>query len=468
MFEFAAHWLQSIYLKPIHRRNQPMQRTGAKGPLDAPTLGLPLLAPLSQGRKPGPWRRLGLGLGLALSLGLQGCQWHLPWKRETLIIYVVPPGSSTLTQFDINNFWNPLIAAYKRLHPGVHLNYNFVVFESQQLKKELRRRNSRGLGPDMLIVNAATALELLDEGLIDKVQVTSDIQDSIQPWVLSRVQVKGGLAALPIALEPQLSCYNRSRIPDPPTSLETLLQLAAQGKSIGLSVSPINIWWTIGPLGADGPLQALMERPVGQPMVLDRGDRAKITAWLAWLRDAARQSHVNFFNNDEELLTGLGNGQLDWISCLSFNLPRLQAKMGANLGVASLPQGPYGQATPNSLLRVVAFGVNSSPLQRKRALELGLLQLSPLMQRSLTLNSQQMLAVNRFAPAPVASSARIQALVRAEDQFQVSSFFARSPKALNRLDSLTPAVENLLTQLVVDLIGPEQASESLIQILRKP
>jgi hypothetical protein len=117
---------------------------------------------------------------------------------------------------------------------------------------------------------------------------------------------------------------------------------------------------------------------------------------------------------------------------------------------------------------VVAFGVNSSPLQRKRALELGLLQLSPLMQRSLTLNSQQMLAVNRFAPAPVASSARIQALVRAEDQFQVSSFFARSPKALNRLDTLTPAVENLLTQLVVDLIGPEQASERLIQILRKP
>jgi len=328
------------------------QRARAKVHLDAQKLDQAQQPAQARGPKPGSWQRL--AVGLALTLGLQGCQGHLPWKRETLIIYVVPPGSSTLTRFDIDNFWNPLIAAYKRLHPGVHLNYNFVVFESQQLKKELRRRNSRGLGPDMLIVNAATALELLDEGLIQKVHVANDIQDSIQPWVLSRVQVKGGLAALPIALEPQLSCYNRSRIPDPPTTLDGLLQLAAQGKSIGLSVSPINIWWTIGPLGADRPLQALMEGTVGRPMAMDATDRAKITAWLAWLRDAARQSHVNFFNNDEELLTGLSNGQLDWISCLSFNLPRLQVKMGANLGVASLPQGPYGQATPNSLLRVVA------------------------------------------------------------------------------------------------------------------
>ena len=415
----------------------------------------------------GGWRQQ-LALGLALSLGLQGCQWPLPLQRETLIIYVVPPGSSTLSKLDLDTFWNPLKAAYKRLHPGVHLNFNFVVFESQQLKQELRRRNGRGLGPDLLVVNASTALELFDQGLINKVKVSDEVQNSLQPWILSKVRVKGGLAAVPIALEPQLSCYNRSRIPSPPATLDELLQLAAKGKSIGLSVSPINIGWTVGPLGADQPLKALMDTPVGQPMAIDRSDRAKITAWLTWLRDAARQSHVNFFNNDEELLTGLGNGQLDWISCLSFNLPRLQAKMGANLGVESLPQGPYGQATPNSLLRVAAFGVNSSPLQRKRALELGLLQLSPLMQRTLALTSKQMLPVNRFAPAPVASSARIEALVRAEDQFQLSSAFARSPAALNRLDRVSPAMENLLTQLVVDVIGPERASGRLIRILRQP
>lgn len=418
--------------------------------------------------RPGRRQKLALAGALGLALGLQGCQMPLALQRLTLIIYVVPPGSSTLTKVDIDHFWGPLAAAYRRLHQGVHLNFNFVVFESQKLKRELQQRNGRGLGPDLLVVNASTALELLQQGLITKIQIPPDVEASLQPWVLSKLRVKGGMAALPIALEPQLSCYNRSRISSPPATVDALLQLAAKGKSIGLSVSPANIWWTVGPLGADRSLRALVETPLHQPMPIDRSDRARITAWLAWLRDAARQSHINFFNNDEELLTGLGNGQLDWISCLSFNLPRLQAKMGANLGVASLPQGPYGSATPNSLLRVVAFGVNSSPQQRHRALELALLQLSPLMQRSLTLNSEQMLPVNRFAPAPVASSARIQALVQAENQYQLSAFFARSPAALNRLDSISPALESLLTQLVVDVITPEQASARLIQILRQP
>jgi len=423
-------------------------------------------AAIAKQGKPGIWKRF--ALGLALTMGLQGCQWARPLQRETLIVYVVHPGSSSLTKLELDNFWNPLKAAYKRLHPGVYLNLNFLVFKSEQLKQELRRRNSRGLGPDLLILNAATALELLDQGLINKVQVPAEVQNSLQPWVLSKVRVKGGMAAIPIGLEPQLSCYNRSRIPNPPATLDELLQLAAKGKSIGLSVSPINIGWTIGPLGADRPLKVLMETPRSQPLAIDLREQAKLTAWLGWLRDAARQSHVHFFNNDEELLTGLANGKLDWTSCLSFNLPRLQAEMGSNLGVDILPQGPYGQATPNSILRVVAFGVNSSPLQRKRALELGLLQLTPLMQRSLALNGKQMLPVNRFAPPPVASSARIQALVRAENQYQLSSAFGRSTAALNRLDAVSLEVENLLTKLVVDVIGPEQASDRLIQILRQP
>lgn len=190
MFELATNRLTQIkplsQFKPLtqfKRLTQPKQLTGAK-----------------QGWW-GCWRQQ-LALGLALSLGLQGCQWPLPLQRETLIIYVVPPGSSTLSKLDLDTSWNPLKAAYKRLHPGVHLNFNFVVFESQQLKQELRRRNGRGLGPDLLIVNASTALELLDQGLISKVKVSDQVQSSIQPWILSRVRVKGGCRPCPLPWSP--------------------------------------------------------------------------------------------------------------------------------------------------------------------------------------------------------------------------------------------------------------------------
>lgn len=427
---------------------------------------------LSKGPTPAKRRRQAawpkLVLGLTLALGLQACSEPRSLQQQTLIIYVDPPDSATLNKNNLHALWDPLLKAYKRLHPGVHLNLNFVVFQDQQLKEELRRRNSRGLGPDLILINASTAIDLHNEGLISRIQVSADVQNSLQPWILSRVQVPGGLAALPVALEPQLSCYNRTRIPSPPATLEELLQLAASGRRIGLSIFPKSIWWSTGPLGANQALMRRLEAPPGSKERISNSDQVAITTWLSWLREASLQSHVNFFNNDEDLLNGLGKGQLDWTSCLSFNLPSLKRQMGDNLGVSSLPRGPHGFASPNSLLRVLAFGVNSSGQQRQQAMELGLLQLNPLMQRSMTLNSEQVLPVNRFAPAPIASSAKLKVLVNAQEQFQQSSLLSRSPLALNRLDNHSMALEALLTQVVVDVIGPEQASARLIKILRQP
>ena len=412
--------------------------------------------------------RLGLGLGLGLALGLQACQAPKFIQRRTLIVYDVPPDSATLSKATIRSAWDPLLRTYKRLQPNVHINLNIIIFQEQQLKQELRRRNGRGLGPDLLIVNASTAVDLLNEGLTSKVQVPASVQNSLLPWVRSRVAVKGGLTALPVAIEPQLSCYNRTRIPTPPASLKELMALAAKGRQIGLSIFPQSIWWTTGSLGANQALKQLLESPASPLEPIDASERSKITAWLAWLADASHQSHVNFFNNDEDLLNGLGNGQLDWISCLSFNLPRLKQLMGNNLGVASLPAGPNGPASPNSLLRVLAFGINSSPQMRQLALDIGNLQLNPLAQRTQTLNSQQTLPVNRYATPPVSSSSRLQALVNAQEQFQQSYLDVGSAMAINRIEKHTSELESLFTKLVVDVIKPEQASKQLINILRKP
>ena len=427
-------------------------------------------APLS--KRPSPTKRRHQAawtkLALCLALGLQACSAPTALQRQTLIVYVDPPDSTSPSKESLRSAWDPLVKAYKRLHPGVHLNLNFVVFQDQQLQEELRRRNSRGLGPDILVIDASTAIELLNQGLISRIQVPTDVRNSLQPWIRARVQVPGGLAALPVGLEPQLSCYNRARIPSPPATLKQLLQLAGSGRRIGLSIFPKSIWWTTGPLGSNQALLHQIKEPLGIEKPISINDQAAITAWLRWLREASLQSHVNFINSDEDLLNGLSKGHLDWISCLSFNIPRLKRQMGDNLGVASLPAGPHGLASGDSLLRVLAFGVNSSALQRQRAMELGLLQLNPLMQHSLTLSNEESLPVNRFAPAPVASSAKLKVLVTAQEQFQQSSLFAQSPIALNRIDRHNMELEALLTQVVVDVIGPEQATTRLLKILRQP
>ena len=389
-------------------------------------------------------------------------------QRQTLIVYVVAPDSASLSKANLRSVWDPILRTYKRLHPDVHMNLNVIVFQEQQLKQELRRRNGRGLGPDLLIVNASTAVDLLNEGLTSKIQVPAAVQNSLEPWVRSRVEVKGGLTALPVAIEPQLSCYNRTRIPSPPATLKELMELAAKGRQIGLSIFPQSLWWTTGPLGANQAIWHLLQSKASPLEPVDARERARITAWLTWLGDASRQSHVNFFNNDEDLLDGLSKGKLDWISCLSFNLPRLKQTMGENLGVASLPAGPNGPASPGSLLRALAFGINSSPRTRQIAMDLGILQLNPLAQRTSSLNSQQMLPVNRYATPPVSSSSRLKALVNAQEQFQQSYFNAESTLSLNRIKKHMPEIESIFTKLVVDVIKPEQASQQLIDILRQP
>ena len=414
------------------------------------------------------WLGLRLGLGLGLALSLQACQTPKFMQRQTLIVYVVAPDSASLSKANLRSVWDPILRTYKRLHPDVHMNLNVIVFQEQQLKQELRRRNGRGLGPDLLIVNASTAVDLLNEGLTSKIQVPAAVQNSLEPWVRSRVEVKGGLTALPVAIEPQLSCYNRTRIPSPPATLKELMELAAKGRQIGLSIFPQSLWWTTGPLGANQAIWHLLQSKASPLEPVDARERARITAWLTWLGDASRQSHINFFNNDEDLLDGLSKGKLDWISCLSFNLPRLKQTMGENLGVASLPAGPNGPASPGSLLRVLAFGINSSPRTRQIAMDLGILQLNPLAQRTSSLNSQQMLPVNRYATPPVSSSSRLKALVNAQEQFQQSYFNAESTLSLNRIQKHMPEIESIFTKLVVDVIKPEQASQQLIDILRQP
>jgi len=94
---------------------------------------------------------------------------------------------------------------------------------------------------------------------------------------------------------------------------------------------------------------------------------------------------VNFYKQQELLLQGLMNGQLDWISCSSTNLARLRKALGDRLGVAVLPSGPAGAATPLLRYRLWVFGPDSNPQQQRIAEAFVRLSLTPTMQRFLTL-----------------------------------------------------------------------------------
>jgi maltose-binding protein MalE len=388
-------------------------------------------------------------------------------KRGSLFLYEVPSAEalSVINRAELARLWAPLLNSYRQIDPDMKLE--IMMFPEERIASELRRRQSRGLGPDVIVISAALANDLYQQGLLRRVNLPPYLEQALEPEVLGPVRVPGGYSSLPVARSPQVSCYNRQRMPRPPATLAELLTEAAAGRHVGLSLSPLGIWWSAGSLGADEAVARLLRRQPNDTTPVTAADREALERWLSWLRHAAMQNRVNFFNNPQEVNEGFLAGDLDWIPCSSLSLRRFKDGLGSRLGVAPLPSGPGGPPSAGSPVRVVAFGLNSSAAQHRKAMTLVLLSLNPLVQRALSLSDPEVLPVNRYAPPPVTSSATLEALVRSQgfikhDALQPLSLSTHEFRRINRV------INRALTPLVVGLGSTQQAADQLIRELPQP
>jgi len=418
-----------------------------------------------------------LPAALALLLSLVGCQ----SQRQTLHVVIVPNSRLEWLQRDGKDriAWTPLLQEYQRLHPGLQLQVSVV--DEAHLEETLRRGHSRGLGPDLLVLRAPVANALLQQGLVERLDdqpAWHRSQPLLEPALVDRVTTAAGVSGLPAYNLLTLACFNRQVVLRPPASLDEMIGLAASGRPIGVAVDPIGVWWSAGALGAQDAMVPIL---TGNPRVasasatatatatatasaLPTADRAALLAWLTWLRQLALQSRVDIASGPRELVEGLESGRLSWIPCYSSSLAHLERSMGKRLGVAPLPGGPAGPPTPFGTVMVMALGSDSSPPQRRLALELAELSLDPLVQREITLESLMVLPANRFVSVPVASSGRLAALQQAQRQFnQLSKLFKASYSA-DRLRRIEPLVEDLLWKVMLGVVTPQQGTEALLRL----
>lgn len=397
---------------------------------------------------------------------VSGCGAGTLLPRQTLHVRLVPSDNLAWLQDDYRHSqtWDPLLQAFRRLHPDVDVQISMAA--ETPLEASLQRDNSRGLGPDLLLVRASMANALLDHGLVKPLPRGRQLAQALallKPDDLRRVTHRRGLAGLPVFNEVTLACYDRRRLQQPPATLNELLALAASGQTVGLAVDPVGIWWTAGALGAQDLLEPVL---TGQGRAAG-GSREALQGWLGWLRQAALQSQVDVASNQQELAEGLESGRLAWAPCYSLTLHRLDRTMGPNLGVAPLPNGPAGGPSPFNALRVVALGVNSSPRQRQLALELAALSLNPLVQRDITLQSMMVLPTNRYVSVPVASSGRLAALAAAQAQFTDSSTQLSQPFSADRVRGVQPAIEAIVSEVMNGMQTPEQGTAALLELSRR-
>ncbi|MFM7453481.1 MAG: hypothetical protein ACKO1V_05900 [Cyanobium sp.] len=101
------------------------------------------------------------------------------------------------------------------------------------------------------------------------------------------------------------------------------------------------------------------------------------------------------------------------------------------------------------------FGRNSSPAQQRIAREVARFSVNPRVQRNLTLSTLILLPVNRFVPAPVASSAVLAAMVRSAEQSERSTPVIHGLMSNNGAEK---ALSALLNRVLFGELSPREAA----------
>lgn len=343
-------------------------------------------------------RRPWVGVAIApMLIGLLGCRpsqlaHGLP-QNDALKgqIYVLIGTSKderfdSLARNDAEKRLSILLDTFRGLHPQVRVQVQTL--PAFDLGDVLLRRNRAGLSPDLVIVRGSTAMALQQQNLIQPQAYPPGPLAYLDQGSLHRLRLDDGrFLALPIGLFPQVACYNRKRLPTPPTTIQDLLAPASQAR-IGLPLQLSGLAWSLGSLGALDSVKAIAS---GQPPTETL--KQPIAAWIAWLRSPELQQRTVFQASQNGLLDQMGAGRLDWMPCHGYDFDPLRRQLGPAFAVAPLPSGPGGAASPVTIERVIALGVNSSPNQRRIAKAFVAFSINPVSQRALALRSQQELSV---------------------------------------------------------------------------
>lgn len=345
---------------------------------------------------------------------------------------------------------------YSYLNPGVQVQIELA--RENDLVNKIRSRNRDGLSPDLILASGRTARRLYQEGLTDSVQISKGHVDSINPGLYQRLRVSSDrLAGIPVFLIPQLACYNRGRIAEVPTSLNQLVAMSDAGIEIGMALDMVDLFWTVGAWGGEASVHAA---PSSQ--AINPSEQRALLAWLNSLMEASKHLKVNFYDNQEELIQGLINRRLDWITCRSSNLNRLKKQLGNNLGVSPLPSGPAGPPTPISVAKVWVFGRFSNQQQLRIARDFAFFSINPIMQRYIALTTEQMLPANQKVSLPAAGSPVLAAMAASNEQSQGNGEL----RSLRSNNEQLKQVSRVITEMIYGQRTPEQALTKILSTIQ--
>ena len=402
--------------------------------------------------------------GLAL---LSGCRSIGPLNPPVVIEIVRTISTSESVSNEdyerIKGTSNQVLEQVKAIDPKINPQLNLS--SRSNFVQEIRNRTRSGFGPDLIITDSDTALELYRYRLIDPIEVSEQDREEIPDHLFDLATAPdGALVGQPVNQFVQLACFNKDRLPSPPSSLKEL-ERSSVDNTFGMAIQLKDLFWSVEAFDASSAMEASLNHVKVAP---DQKDN--VTKWLRWLVSSSYQQNIRFLRDQRRLRDALIKGELDWITCWSSNLKQLKEAMGDSLGVSALPAGPTLRRKATTRLQVWSLGRNSSSQQRQKALVMLEFIIKPWAQKTYALESLTSMPVNRKAAAIVASKIpggtetlkNYAALVNTDkaSRGQKKARVFRDPVSYD-------LISDALLDTIYDTRTPEQATDDILSSLRE-
>jgi ABC-type glycerol-3-phosphate transport system substrate-binding protein len=294
-------------------------------------------------------------------------------------------------------------------------------------------------------------------GLTEPIKLTKERQNLINPAALERVKTAtGSLAGQPVSQFLQLACFDKRKLKKAPTTLSELSADSGKGKIFGMVTNIQDLYWSLGSFGAGEALTASLAGKKATEAAHER-----LTLWMRWLKASSYQQNIVFLRNQAALRKAFIQGEMSWISCWSSQLPQLRKELKDHLGIAPLPSGNFGRATPITRLQVWALGKNSSKRQRAESLHLLNFMVQPWAQKTYALKYQTGFPVNPAAALIVSKQLPAGFSKFSEDENKRVSRGDAIVSAINAKPRLRKDIQSTLNKLIFDGLSPEKAATEL-------
>lgn len=279
-----------------------------------------------------------------------------------------------------------------------------------------------GGGPDVAIVaNDVLGREARAGLLLSPDDVARDDSEPLQTPSVESVDGKGygvRLTRTTVAL-----FFNRERVAEAPATTQSLLDAARAGTKIVLARSAFHNFGFFGAFGGQ------LFDDTGR-CIADAGGFAEALAYL----DELRAAGVIFATSGDEAAEQFRSGQADIVVDGSWMLADFTAALGERLGVAPLPAGPAGPATP--LIGGSSIVINASSQQPAEAVSLAVALAAPEAQQQLAEQTRALpgdAAIAVADPALGALAAAAMAGVWRPQRIELDAFWRPFDRALGEV-----------------------------------